>query len=29
MEWPYEDVDCFARTEPTIVPVRALLSQLL
>lgn len=29
MELPYVGVDCFSRTEPTVVPARTLLSQLL
>lgn len=29
MELPYVDVDCFSRSEPTVVPARTLLSQLL
>ena len=29
MELPYVDVDCFSRSDPTIVPARTLLSQLL
>jgi hypothetical protein len=29
MELPYVDVDCFSRSDPTIVPARTFLSQLL
>lgn len=29
IELPYVDVDCFSRTDPSIVPARTLLSQLL
>lgn len=29
MDRPYVDVDCFSRSEPTVVPARTLLSQLL
>ncbi len=29
MELPYVDVDCFSRFDPTVVPARTLLSQLL
>lgn len=29
IDMPYVDVDCFSRTEPTLVPARTLLSQLL
>src|SRR5690606_2292350 len=29
MELPYVDVDCFRRSDPTVVPARTLLSQLL
>jgi predicted AAA+ superfamily ATPase len=29
MNLPYVDVDCFSRPDPTIVPARTLLSQLL
>jgi len=28
-ELPYVDVDCFSRSDPTVVPARTLLSQLL
>ena len=29
IELPYVDVDCFSRSDPTVVPARTLLSQLL
>jgi len=29
MELPYVDADCFSRPDPTIVPARTFLSQLL
>jgi len=29
IEIPFAAVDCFSRTDPTVVPARTLLSQLL
>jgi predicted AAA+ superfamily ATPase len=29
VDLPYVDVDCFSRSDPTVVPARTLLSQLL
>jgi CTP:molybdopterin cytidylyltransferase MocA len=29
IDLPYVQADCFARTDPTVVPARTLLSQLL